>query len=131
MEELEKYINETRRPVRVLCVKYIDEFRRGIRSHPNKQKEENGLRRHTIQVINKALELNQEFDRQEIIETCLVHDMRHWKDFPLKEHQVTAIEATKGLPWEVWRRREKHRFTALILIADMWSAYINEKDLWN
>lgn len=129
MKTLEDFINETREPVRDLCFKYIDEFKRGIDSHPAKQREVNGLRLHTIQVIRKALELNQIFNRQEIIETCLVHDLKHWKEFPLNKCQVIAIRATKGLRWEEWRPTRCYKFVALILIADMWSAYLNEENL--
>ena len=129
METLEDFINEVSEPIKNLCLKYIDEFKRGIRSHPGKQKEINGLRLHTIQVIKKALELNQIFDRKDIIEVCLVHDLKHWKEFPLNECQKMAIMVTKGLRWEEWRPTECYKFVVLILIADMWSAYLNEKNL--
>jgi len=122
------YIDRARPEIRQLCLEHLDEFKRGVKSHPGKQKGKDGLSLHTCQVIGKALELNQVFDEQEIIETCLVHDLTCWEKFPLKAHQVTAILATKGLPWKAWRHRDKHAFTALILIADMWSAYINEND---
>lgn len=129
MEILEEFINEANEPIKKLCLKYIYEFKRGIPSHPGKQKKLNGLRLHTVQVIKKALELNQVFDRKEIIETCLVHDLRHWKKFPLNECQKTAIMATKGLRWEEWRLTKCYKFVTLILIADMWSAYLNDKNL--
>lgn len=96
------------------------------RSHPGIQHGPNGMAIHTIQVIEKALELNQGFDPQEVIETCLAHDLKHWRELPLNECQTTAILATKGLPWKVWRKTTPwYRFVALILIADMWSAYVN------
>ena len=85
MEDLEGFINEANEPIKKLCLEYIHEFKRGIPSHPEKQRKLNGLRLHTVQVIRKALELNQIFDRKEIIEVCLVHDLRHWKEFQLNE----------------------------------------------
>ena len=129
METLEEFVNETREPIKNLCLKYIDEFKRCIGSHPGKQKEINGLRLHTVQVIKKALELNQTFDKREIIEVCLVHDLKHWKSFPLTECQKMAIMATKGLRWEEWRPTKCYKFVVLILIADMWSAYLNDNNL--
>lgn len=128
--QLVEYIEESREPVRELLLKYIGEFDRGCRgSHPLRQREIGGLGLHTLQVIKKALELNQKFDRLDIIEVCLVHDLKYWKSFPLMDHQKLAIEATKGLPWERWRPTDHYRFVALILISDMWSAYVNEEDI--
>jgi len=97
--------------------------------HPGKQKEEGGRKLHTIQVIKKALELNQEFPEVEIIECCLIHDIPGCEKVELTDRQRTAIAATKGLPYSEWRKRPDYRFTVLILIADMWSAFINIKDL--
>lgn len=127
---LDSYIKEVGDPIGTLCLKYKDEYENPCRgSHPGKQKQPGGLGLHTVQVIEKALELNQVFNRKEIIEVCLVHDLRHWKAFPLNEAQMLAIRATKGTPYEVWRPTPHFRFVVLILIADMWSAFINEKDL--
>jgi hypothetical protein len=97
--------------------------------HPGKQKEVGGMKLHTIQVIKKALELNQEFPEKEIIECCLVHDIKGCEKLPLTERQRIAIETTKGLSYSEWRKKPDYRFTVLILIADMWSAFINIKNL--
>lgn len=126
--KLEYWIKKASKPIGELCTKHISEYERGIGSHPSKQKERGGLRLHTVQVINKALELNQVFDSREIIETCLIHDLKHCLEFPMNDTQRTAILATKGLSWDVWRHTPHYKFVALILIADMWSAYINEKN---
>ena len=127
---LENYIEETSEPLKTLCFRFMDEFKRGCKGgHPKKQKEPNGLRLHTVQVIEKALELNQIFDRVKIIETCLIHDLGQWVIFPLDECQRLAIKATKGLPFSKWRKTPCYKFVVLILIADMWSAFINEKNL--
>ena len=123
------YIDQTRPEFQAVCERNIGEFARQLPSHPGRQKGLNGLAIHTVQVIEKALELNQGFDPQEIIETCLAHDLNCWQDFPLSPCQTIAIQATKGLPWKVWRQTPHYRFTALILIADMWSAYVNYQDL--
>jgi len=123
---LMEYMDQTREPVKVLLHKHISEFERGCTgAHSKIQKSTWGLGLHTLEVVRKSLELNQEFDEIDLIETCLIHDLRTWKEFPLKDHQVTAIRATKGLSWEIWRHQEMFRFTALILVADMWSAYVN------
>jgi hypothetical protein len=97
--------------------------------HPGKQKEIGGLKLHTEQVIKKALELNQEFPDKEIIECCLVHDIKGCEKLPLTERQRTAIASTKGMPYSEWRKQSDYRFTVLILISDMWSAFINIKNL--
>lgn len=123
--QLTDYIEKTRPEFKALCLEHLAEYERAMPSHPGSQKGQNGLALHTVQVIEKALELNPGCDPQEIIETCLVHDLKHWKTFPLRPRQVMAIEATKGLPWKRWRRTPEHRFVALILVADMWSAYLN------
>jgi len=54
---LEDYIDQTSEPIKTLCYKYLDEYKRRT-NHLGKQREVNGLRVHTIQVIEKALELN-------------------------------------------------------------------------
>lgn len=126
MTKLLEYIDRTRPEFKAVCMKYITEYERPLRAHPGAQRGVNGLAIHTIQVIEKALELNQGHDEQEIIEACLAHDLKYWDTFPLRPHQTAAILATKGLRWEVWRKHIRHyRFVVLILIADMWSAYLN------
>jgi len=97
--------------------------------HPGVQGLPGGRVIHTIQVIKKALELNQVFNEKEIIECCLVHDIRGCEKLPLTKCQRMAIEATKGLPYEKWRPTECYKFVVLILISDMWSAFINEKNM--
>lgn len=129
INQLAEYIDQTRSEFREICLRFIEEYRAGLPSHPGKQKRRNGLAIHTIQVVKKALELNQEFEPQEIIETCLAHDLKHWETLPLHQHQTIAILATKGLRWEMWRKKTQcYRFVVLILIADMWSAYLNILD---
>lgn len=127
--EITDYIKLARPEFRTICIQYLGEYKRSCPSHPGHQKQRNGLGLHTVQVIEKALHLNQEFNRQDIIEICLAHDLKHWTELPLKEGQVIAIEATKGLPWKIWRRTEHCRLVALILISDMWSAYVNINNL--
>lgn len=125
---LTDYIEQTRPEFKAVCLKYLEEFEKPLRSHPGKQRGPNGLAIHTVQVIEKALELNQGFEPQEIIETCLAHDLENWRELPLSTGQIVAIDATKGLLWKVWRKTPEYRFVALILIADMWSAYVNIED---
>lgn len=100
------------------------------KTHPSKQKLPGGRLLHTIQVIKKALELNQSCSRVDIIEAALVHDMKGWEELPLNECQVMAIKATKGkIGYKQWRKTKCYKFVVLLLIADMWSAFLNEKDL--
>lgn len=128
MTELMDYINSTRPEFKAVCLRHAAEYERAMPTHPGDQQGRNGLAIHTLQVIKMALELNQEFDEQEIIETCLAHDLKRWRQLPLRNHQRLAVEATRGLPWKLWRKAtDKYRFVALILIADMWSAYVNVK----
>lgn len=128
MKRLLDYINRTDPEFKTICLKYLEEFEKPLHSHPGRQRGLNGLAIHTVQVIEKALEWNQGFDCREIIETCLAHDLKNWREFKLQSNQVTAIRATKGLRWEVWRKTPYYRFVVLILIADMWSAYLNIED---
>jgi hypothetical protein len=98
-------------------------------AHPAKQKRSpGGLKRHLLQTIEKALELNQLHSEVDIIETLLVHDLRRPETAPLKDYQLLAIAATKGTPYEVWRKSPEFRFVALILVVDMWSAFVNVED---
>lgn len=129
--ELQSYIAEARETFKQFCIDNKGLLNNGrCRNHPGRQRiRPDGLKLHILQTIRKALELNQTCDRQEIIETLLVHDLPGWNKLPLKENQILAIKTTKGTPYEVWRPTPFFRFVALILIADMWSAFINEKDL--
>ena len=96
-------------------------------AHPGIQKVSGGKKLHTLQVIEKALELNQVHDRREIIECCLVHDIKGCELLPLTGAQRLAIAATKGkAEYRDWRPTPYFRFVVLILIADMWSAFVNE-----
>lgn len=99
-------------------------------THPGAQKQAGGLALHVRQVIEKALALNQVCERQEIIECALVHDLPHCESVAdLTPAQLMAIAATKGQAlYEHWRHSGHDAFVVLILIADMWSAFINEKD---
>jgi hypothetical protein len=99
------------------------------KNHVGSQKSTGGLKLHTMQVINMALHLNQKHDRKEIIECCLIHDIRGCEELPLTEAQRLAIRATKGAKHKEWRHTNHYQFVCLILISDMWSAYLNEKDL--
>lgn len=127
---IEDCLVEIRQPFREYYLKHKDWFDTARHPrHPGKQKERGGLRFHTIQVINKALEWNQSCDRRELIECCLVHDMPDCFDLPLTDAQRFAIRATKGAGYKEWRHCGHHVFVVLVLIADMWSAFINEKDL--
>jgi hypothetical protein len=126
LTRLREYIERARPEFKARCLKYIKEYERPIRAHRGSQRGPNGLAIHTVQVIEKALELNAGFDEQHVIEAALVHDLEHWEEFPLRPYQTTAVLATRGLPWQVWRKHSRHyRFVVLILIADMWSAYLN------
>lgn len=125
------YINKCSENIKHFCLDRIKKYDRGCpkySSHPDKQKEIGGLCLHTVQVIEKALELNQTFNEIEIIECCLIHDLKDWNIADLNEKQKNAILTTKGLPYEKWRKTKDYRFVVLILIADMWSAFINEKN---
>ena len=123
-----EYIDRSRPEFKAGCLPYVGEYARRLPSHPGSQKDQNGLALHTVQVIEKALELNQEFEPRDIIETGLAHDLTNWQELPLLDFQVLAIQATRGLPWKVWRKTPHYRFVALILVADMWSAYLNLGD---
>ena len=130
MEDLDLYLKKISKPFLDFYLankKHFDTA--GCRNHPKKQRETGGLKIHTIQVIKKALELNQVGNEREIIECCLVHDIRGCENLPLSDAQRLAIGATKGLPFMKWRHSGHHKFVVLVLIADMWSAFINEKDL--
>ena len=131
MDKLLIYLKEVRKPFYEFYIKNKDLIETGkCRNHPGKQNKRGGLKLHILQVIGKALELNQVCDRQEIIECCLVHDLKGYSQLPLTKAQKLAIETTKGrIKFREWRFSGYHKFVVLILIADMWSAYINEKDL--
>lgn len=128
---LDRYIDEVSVPFRDLyyCSKHaLDEKK--CPTHPGSQKLTGGWKLHTQQVIEKALQLNQGLDRREIIECCLVHDIKGCEQLPLTDAQRLAIAATKGKAvYKDWRHTPHYRFVVLILIADMWSAFINENDL--
>lgn len=127
MSTISLYLEEISKPFLDFFLANEEHFNAGrCRNHPGVQAERGGLKIHTLQVIGKALELNQNFDRRELIECCLVHDVRGCEELPLTDAQRFAIKATKGLPFREWRFSGHHRFVALILIADMWSAYVNE-----
>lgn len=112
------------------CLAHLTDFDRKLPTHPGRQRLKGGLGLHTIQVIKKALELNQNLDPIEIIEVCLVHDLKGCEKLPLTKCQRMAVGATKGrISYKDWRFTECFRFVALILIADMWSAFINIGDL--
>lgn len=128
-DELISYINRCNPHIKGFCLDHLRDFENKKRTHPSKQKLEGGLRLHTLQVIKKALELNQVENEVEIIECCLVHDITGCESLELTECQRMAIAATKGLPYEKWRPTVCYKFVVLILIADMWSAFINERDL--
>jgi|GEM_PF-4572176 len=103
-------------------------FQKKCKTHPGKQKEIGGLLLHTRQVVKKALELNQGLDIKEVEETAMVHDI-NYQDFNLNECQIMAILATKGkVPYKIWRKSKCCELVALLLIADMWSAFINKND---
>ena len=130
-DDLDNYLEEVSEPICKFCLENREAFETGrCRNHPGKQKLPGGLKFHTLQVIKKALELNQVLDRREIIETTLVHDIKGYEKLPLSKCQKMAIAATKGLPYREWRPTECYKFVVLILIADMWSAFINERDLY-
>jgi hypothetical protein len=131
MADLEKYLTEVSEPFRAFYLQNQVAFEQErAPTHPGKQKLPGGRLLHTLQVIEKALEWNQSFGRREIIEVCLVHDMKGCESLPLSPAQRLAIEATKGkATYKDWRPTPHYKFVVLILIADMWSAFINEKDL--
>lgn len=126
---LDEYIQLAREPIKKFCIDHLPDYERPMPTHPGKQNLSGGKKVHTLQVIDKALELNQEFGEQDIIETCLVHDIRNCESLELLPHQRLAIAATKGKAvYEDWRHTPYYRFVVLILIADMWSAFINIQD---
>jgi len=134
MEDIDFYIKDISKPIFNFYIENKSWFdiahcpRKS--AHPDNHKQTGGLKIHTLQVIKKALELNQEFDDKEIIECCLIHDIKGCEKLPLTERQRVAIQTTKGLPYEEWRKNtpEIYKFVVLILIADMWSAFINVKN---
>lgn len=112
--------------------KHYDTLENGrCRNHPGKQRvKPGGLALHIEQVIRKALELNQTCDERELIDCILVHDLPNCLSLDLTENQRWAIKATKGLAnYKDWRPTPSFRFVVLILISDMWSAFINEHDV--
>ena len=128
--EIDIYLKKVSKPFLDFYLKNKDWFEIARHPHhPGRQKEIGGMKLHTLQVIKKALELNQGCDEKQIIECCLVHDIRGCESLPLSTAQRLAISATKGLPFKEWRHSGYHKFVVLILISDMWSAFINEKDL--
>lgn len=132
LSQLHDYINGARPEVRDYCLKHIDLYTKGRkRTHPGIQKKEGGFGQHILQVIERVLELNQECDQRELVECVLVHDLPHCDRLPfLSEAQMLAIAATKGkATYSDWRHTPHYKFVVLILIADMWSAFINEKNL--
>ena len=130
MEKLEDYIQQVSEPIKSFCLQHIKDYEARKSTHPGNQKLIGGLRLHTVQVIKKALELNQIHDRIEIIECCLIHDIKGCEKLPFTDAQRMAIKATKGqADYRIWRPQSYHKFVVLILIADMWSAFINDKNL--
>ena len=132
---IENYLNKISKPFLDFYLSNKETFEKANcmrrSSHPDSQKKTGGLKLHTLQVIKKALELNQEFNEREIIECCLVHDIKGCEKLQLTKRQRIAIATTKGLSYDVWRKNEPeiYKFVVLILIADMWSAFINIKNL--
>jgi len=127
---IEKYLNEVSKPFYDFYMESKEWFEKErAPRHPGIQGKPGGRIIHTIQVIEKALEFNQEHDRREIIECCLVHDIRGCEKLPLTDAQRDAIAATKGMPYSEWRKKPHFRFVVLILIADMWSAFVNVKNV--
>ena len=121
------YLKKTRAEFREAFARYSTNLSVGMPSHPGKQKGPGGMELHVLEVIEKALQLNNGLDEGQIIEACLAHDLDHWDELPLYPWQTVAILATKGMPWEIWRKKTRHfRFVVLILIADMWSAYLGK-----
>lgn len=130
MKTIDDYLIEVGKPFSDFYIESRDWFEKErAPRHPGIQGMPGGRVIHTLQVIEKALELNQTQDRKEVIECCLVHDIRGCEKLPLTEQQRLAIEATKGLPYKKWRPTPYFRFVVLILISDMWSAFVNEKNL--
>jgi hypothetical protein len=128
--ELRNYIGLASEPFRKFCLEHINEFDNKKPTHPGNQKLFGGLKLHTEQVIKKALELNQDCNEQELIECLLVHDLHKWETLPLTDAQRLAILATKGRKlYEDWRPTSHYKFVVLVLIADMWSAFINDNNL--
>jgi len=130
MLNIEDYLREVSQPFLEFYLAHQKQFEtdRMTGSHPADQKVSGGKKIHTMQVIKKALEWNQSHNRKEIIECCLVHDIKGCESLPLTDAQRLAIAATKGqAEYRHWRPSPHFRFVVLILIADMWSAFINEK----
>jgi hypothetical protein len=101
------------------------------RTHPGVQRLPGGLAHHTLQTLRMALQLNQECAAQELIECLLVHDIHGSEGIKeLTDAQRLAIDATKGrAQYKQWRPTPHVKFVVLVLIADMWSAFLNEDDL--
>lgn len=131
LQRLYFYISQCREPIQQFCLNDIDTFLYGRkRTHPGIQKEKGGFGEHILQVIDKALELNQECDEQELIECILVHDLKNCESLPLTPAQRFAIETTKGKSdYTHWRHTPYYKFVVIVWIADMWSAFINVKNL--
>lgn len=131
MSSIEDYLKEISPPFMEFYIKNKETFEtdRMKGCHSGIQRLSGGKKLHTLQVIEKALELNQNQDRREIIECCLVHDIKGCEGLPLTHAQRLAIAATKGLEYKDWRPTNHFRFVVLILIADMWSAFVNVNNL--
>lgn len=130
MTNIDKYLPEVSKPFSDFYEQNRKRFEmERAQRHPGIQNQPGGRLIHTIQVIEKALELNQTHNRREVIEACLVHDIRGCEKLPLSDAQRDAIAATKGMPYEEWRPKPHFRFVVLILISDMWSAFVNEKNI--
>lgn len=125
------YVNRASDPIKEFCRVNKDVIEKGrCRNHPGSQSiKPGGLKLHILQVITKALELNQSCNEQQLIETLLVHDIKGCESLPLTAAQRLAIAATKGqASYSDWRPTPHYKFVVLVLIADMWSAFINEDD---
>ena len=124
MLKIKDYLERVGEPYLSFYENIKGEFNRKCPSHPGSQKKEGGLGIHTLQVIEKALELNQGLDEKDIIITAFMHDLI--KTLPLTSCQQMAIDATKGkVTYKGWRKSGCDKLVVLILIADMWSAFIN------
>ena len=131
-EEFESYVAMCRPPIRAWLEEKRDVLDNGRcgGSHSGRQRSKpDGLKYHLVDVCRRALEWNQTCDPAEVVECVLVHDLPDPFSAPLSEAQRVAINATKGLPYREWRPTPVFRFVALILIADMWSAFVNERDI--
>lgn len=111
-----------------LSDKYFD---RRLPTHVGKQRGPGGLRLHVEQVEDFANFLNQflsnSYSEETIRRVALYHDFEGiLTDLTAEEQEAIAVTKKPANSTEVYKR---NKLAIIILLADMWSAFVNERNM--